>query len=215
MAEPKKPMKDYKWQMYPDTIFEARRMTNGQWVRGQVIGETPFVYILTHENYRESVSELDNSRGESLHQMRLIRVIANSVRKVDQFARESIPEDKNDVEFGVGDIVRGKSKDGFAFDGRIFHIDIKKEGDKLHPIMFVSQLKDTNVEPFGHVAIWVSDITELEILHFKEEDRLNQRKPGRPYMSPEEKALRDGYRKEWTQRFPDAECPLRDVPNDD
>lgn len=163
-------MKDYKWEMHPDTIYEARRMTNGKWVRGQVIGEAPFVYILTHENYKESVTDTENSRGECLAQMRLIRVIGASVRKVDRFARgDLIPEDKNNAEFGVGDIVRGKCKDGFAFDGRIFRIDIKKEGDNLRPLMFVSQLKDTNVEPFGHVAIRIESITEFEILKFKEE----------------------------------------------
>ena len=162
-------MKDYKWEMHPDTVFEAKRMSNGKWVRGQLIGEQPFVYILTHENYSESIADAENSRGECLVQMRLIRVIGASVRKVDRFARVNIPEDKNHAEFGVGDIVRGKCADGFEFDGRIFHIDIEKEDDHLQPIIFVSQLKDTNAEEFGHAAIYLANITELEILRFKEE----------------------------------------------
>lgn len=162
-------MKDYKWEMHPDTIFEAKRMTNGKRIRGQVIGEAPFVYILTHENYNESVTEPENSKGECLAQVRLIRVIGASVKKVDRFARRSIPEDKNHTDFGVGDIVCGKCIDGFIFDGKVFRIDIEKDGDKLHPVMYVSQLEDSKAEPFGHTAIRIENIAELEILKFKEE----------------------------------------------
>lgn len=160
---------NYNWQMHPDTIVEAKRMTNGQWVKGQVIGEEPFVYVLTHENYNESVAHAENCKGECLVQMRLIRVIGASVRKIDRFARVAIPEDKNNADFGIGDIVRGKCGNGFEFDGRIFRIDVEKDGEKLHPIMFISQLSDSKVEEFGHAAIRISEIIELEILRFKEE----------------------------------------------
>lgn len=166
-------MKDYKWEQYKDVppslaTFEAKRMSNGKLVRGQLIGEQPFMYILTRENFNEAIID-DASRNDCLAQLRLVRVIGASVRQVDRYVRPEIPTNKNDVEFGEGDIVRGKCGDGFAFDGRIFRVDIKKEGDKLSPIMFVSQLADSQVEPFGHAAIWVHNITELEILHFKEE----------------------------------------------
>lgn len=163
--------RNYNWQMHPDTVFEAKRMTNGKWVRGQVIGEEPFVYILTHENYNESVADEENVKGECIVRMRLIRVIGASVRKLDRFARLAIPEDKNNADFGVGDVVRGKCVNGFVFDGNIFRIDVEKEGDKLHPIMFISQLPDSKVEEFGHAVIRIADITELEILRFKEENR--------------------------------------------
>lgn len=162
-------MKDYKWEMHPDTIYEAKRMTNGKWVRGQVVGEQPFVYILTQENLDSSTFTEENQKGQCQGNLSLIRVIGASVRKVDRFARDTVPEDKNHAEFGVGDIVRGKCIDGFAFDGKIFRIDVEKDGDKLHPIMFVSQQKNTTVEPFGHVAIRIENIIELEILKFKEE----------------------------------------------
>jgi len=163
-------MKDYKaWEMHPETIFEAKRMTNGKLVRGQVIGEEPFVYILTQEALNEATFTPENAKGHCGAVVQLVRVIGASVKKVDRFTRNTIPEDKNNTDFGVGDIVRGKCKDGFAFDGKIFRIDIEKEGDKLHPVMYVSQLSDTNVEPFGHAAVSVENITELEILRFKEE----------------------------------------------
>lgn len=162
-------MKDYKWEMHPDTIFEAKRMSNGKWVRGQVIGEQPFVYILTHENYKEATIE-DFGKNKCHAKVELIRVIGASVRKVDRFARLSIPEDNNNTIFGVGDIVRGKCADGFEFDGRIFRVDIQREGEKLRTIMFVTQLADTKVMPFGHVAVFLDDVTEFEILRFKEEE---------------------------------------------
>ena len=165
-------MKDYKLEMHPDTIFEAKRMTNGKPVRGQVIGEEPFVYILTQENLTKHSTFDEWSRKDCFAELRLIRVIGNSVRKVDRFARPCIPEDKNNAQFGVGDIVRGKCADGFAFDGRIFRIDIEKEGSKLQPIMFVTQLADSKVEPFGHAAVFLENITEFEILQFKEEETL-------------------------------------------
>lgn len=162
-------MKDYKWEMHPDTIFEAKRMTNGKLVRGQVVGAEPFIYILTKENYDASCTTTGNERGECKAEMRLIRVIGHTVRQVDRFARDISQEDKNDTLFGVGDIVRGKCKNGFAFDGRIFHVDIKKEGDKLHPVMFITQLEDSQVPEFGHTAVWIDQISELDIVRFKEE----------------------------------------------
>ena len=162
-------MKDYKeWELLPGTIFEAKRMTNGKPVRGQVIGAEPFVYILTQENLKESTFD-EWSRKDCHAELRLIRVIGHSVRQVDRFTRAEIPEDKNNAAFGVGDIVRGKCADGFEFDGRIFRIDIDKEGEQLHPVMFVSQLADSKVAEFGHAAIRISNIAELEILQFKEE----------------------------------------------
>ena len=163
-------MKDYNWEMHPDTLFAAKRMSNGKWVTGQLIGSQPFIYILTQENYDKATFTEKNSKSTCDVQMRLIRVIGHSVRKIDRFARISLPDDKNNVMFGVGDIVHGKRKDGFTFDGRIFHIDIQKTGDKLDPVMFVSQLPDSRLEEFGHADILISDIDELEILRFKEED---------------------------------------------
>ena len=161
--------KNYLWEMHPDTIFEAKRMTNGKVVRGQVVGEEPFVYILTQDNLNSSTFSEETPKGQCQGYLNLIRVIGSSVKKVDRFARQTIPEDKNNTDFGVGDIIRGKCHDGFAFDGRIFRIDIDKEGDQLHPVMYVSQLKETNVDPFGHVAVRIENITELEILKLKEE----------------------------------------------
>lgn len=165
-----KDMKDHKQEMHSDTLFAAKRMSNGKWVTGQVIGTEPFIYILTQENYDKAIFTEENSRSTCDVQMRLIRVIGHSVRKIDRFPRISLPNDKNNVLFGVGDIVYGKCKDGFTFDGRIFHIDIQKNGDKLDPIMFVSQLPDSRVEKFGHSDILISDIDELEVLRFKEEE---------------------------------------------
>ena len=161
--------KNYLWEMHPDTIFEAKRMTNGKVVRGQVVGEEPFVYILTQDNLNSSTFSEETPKDQCQGYLNLIRVIGSSVKKVDRFARQTIPEDKNNTDFGVGDIIRGKCHDGFAFDGRIFRIDIDKEGDQLHPVMYVSQLKETNVDPFGHVAVRIENITELEILKLKEE----------------------------------------------
>ena len=93
-------MKDYNWEMPPDTLFVAKRMSNGKWVTGQLIGSQPFIYILTQDNYDKAIFTEENSKSTCDVQMRLIRVIGHSVRKIDRFARISLPDDKNNVMFG-------------------------------------------------------------------------------------------------------------------
>lgn len=69
------------YTLYPDTVFEAKRMTDGTLVRGQVVGAEPFVYILTAENYLQSRGHYIED-AEFQTTMRLIRVNGHSVRKI-------------------------------------------------------------------------------------------------------------------------------------
>lgn len=76
-------------------------------------------------------------------------------------------QDKNNAFVSVGDVVRIKSKNGDVFEGEITCIDIKKEGDRLHPIMDIKSFVALE-HPWD--SFWVENIAELEIIRFKGED---------------------------------------------
>lgn len=89
---------------------------------------------------------------------------------MNQATRIHIGQDKNQCFFGIGDVIKVKCSDGTYYEGEIFGIDIKKEGDKLHPWMDIKELTTSHEdETFGQVGLWVENIVELEIQRFKGE----------------------------------------------
>ena len=70
-------------KMPPETVFEAQKISDGKWVKGQVVGAQPFVYILTHGNYDKALTK--HIGNEEYHmEMRLVRVIGQTLRKVSK-----------------------------------------------------------------------------------------------------------------------------------
>lgn len=87
-----------------------------------------------------------------------------------QSVRIRMQQPKNNAFFGVGDIVKGKCKDGSLFQGEITCVDIKKQKNELHAIIDINPMKGLHkpeLEP--SYSIWVENIEYLEILYFKGE----------------------------------------------
>ena len=77
-------------------------------------------------------------------------------------------QDKNNAFISVGDEVRITLKNGEVVQGTISCIDIKKEKDKLHPIMDIINIKNRDGTTYGD-CFWVENMEELEIVKFKGE----------------------------------------------
>ena len=97
------------------------------------------------------------------------RRIITMAKKENQGDRIHRQQDKNNAFFWVGDTICITYPNGKKIKGTITCVDIKKEGDKLHPIMDLAGIQQDGMDETYADCVWIENIAELEIVKFRGE----------------------------------------------